>query len=329
MITNNSSKELKTSPNRINLYSIYRKYGIFIVLVFMCIISSFLSPIFLTKQNIINVIRQISITTIIACGETLLIIAGLIDLGPGSVVALAGCISVDIALKSGSLGLGVLAGIVVGGITGLINGAVITKYKLPPFIVTLAMMTAARGGALLYTNGLPIINIGEYAAIGQGSIGIIPIPVIILAVTVIITWIILNYTKFGVYLYAIGGNEEAAIASGIRVKKMKVIVYLIAGLFTGVAGIVLMARLNSGLPNAGQAYEFDAITAVIIGGTSFNGGIGGVSGTLIGALIIGVLNNMLNLMNVQSYVQQILKGIIIVLAVILDMKTKSIRTESK
>lgn len=319
------TKRLMNSAYNNSLISIYRKYGILIVLILMSGISSILSPIFLSQINLINVIRQISITTMIACGETMLIIAGMIDLAPGSVVALAGCVAVNVSINTGSVLLGVLSGVVIGGITGFISGGIITRYNLPPFIVTLAMMTAARGAAYLYTDGKPIINIGSYAAVGQGNFFGIPIPVIILLIVIIITWIILNQMKFGRYLYAIGGNEEAAICSGINVKKIKLIVFILSGLFTGLAGAVLMGRLNSGLPSAGQAYEFDAITAAIIGGTSFSGGIGNISGTLVGALIIGVLNNTLNLMNVQSYVQQIIKGAIIVLAVILDMKTKSTR----
>lgn len=307
-----------------NLIILYKKYGIFVILILMCALSSILSPVFFTSMNLINVVRQISITTMIACAETMLIISGMIDLSPGSVVALSGCIAVSVSLMTHSIVLGVLAGICIGGIAGFINGFIITRYNLPPFIVTLAMMTVARGAAYLYTDGKPIINIGGFANLGQGNILGVPIPVLILIFVVLITWLILSQTKLGRFIYAIGGNEEAAVCSGINVKKIKLLVFVISGLFTGLAGTILMGRLNSGLPTAGEGYEFDAITAVIIGGTSFTGGIGSVFGTIVGALMIGVLNNTLNLMNVSSFVQHIIKGIIIVLAVILDTKTKSV-----
>ena len=302
---------------------LYRKYGIFVILVLMCVVSSLLSPVFLTGANLTNVVRQISITTIIACAMTMLIICGMIDLSSGSVVALSGCIGVSAYLASDLVIVGVLAAVLVGGLAGFVNGFVITRYSLPPFIVTLAMMSVARGLAYLHTEGKPIINIGDFTVLGQSSVLGIPIPVIVLVLIIIITWVILTQTKLGRYLYGIGGNEEAAVYSGIDIKKIKVAVFVIAGLFTGLSGAVLMGRLNAGLPTAGEGFEFDAITAVIIGGTSFKGGVGNIFGTIIGALMIGVLNNILNLMNVSSFVQQVVKGVIIVLAVVLDVKTRS------
>jgi inositol transport system permease protein len=318
------------NQGKINIKQLYNKYGMFTILLAMLVISSIISPAFLTNTNIINVLTQISVVTMIACGETMLIISGMIDLSPGAVVALSGCMCVGVykllfglGLSSLSAGiLSVLMAIAIGILISVIAAIIITKYDTPPFIVTLAMMTIARGLVLIYTNGQPIYNIGDIKILGQGRLGFLPIPVVVMIAVLLISWILLSQTRFGRYLYAIGGNKDAAVASGIQTNKIIMTAYVISGAFVGLAGILYMTRINSGQPAEGVGLDFDAITAAIIGGSSFTGGIGTAMGTLCGAIIIGVLNNILNLMFVQSYYQQIIKGLIIVAAVVLDIKTK-------
>lgn len=304
-----------------------RKYSIFIVLVMMFILFSFLNPNFLSVGNLSNVSRQIAVTTILAFGETILIISGMLDLSSGSVLALSGLISVIAFKATGSMLLAFIVAIVVAVVANLINALMVTKFKTPPFIATLAMQAVARGLALLVTNGQNIYQIGDYVNVGQGSIWFIPTPIIFLVGALVATWYILNQTPFGRSLYAIGGNEEAAIASGITVNRNKVIAFAINGVLVGVAGVLFMSRVNAGLPNGGINYEFQALTSSIIGGTSFSGGIGTAGGTVIGAFIVGFLNNIMNLVNVNAYMQQIVRGAIIALAVIYDIWAKNKRTK--
>jgi len=303
------------------------KYGIFIIFVILCVVAAIASPVFLSLSNILNVARQLVVVTVLACGMTMLIIAGMIDLSSGSVIALTGCVTAMVVVSTKSITLAIAAGIAVGALSGLVSGFIITRYNIPPFITTLGVMTAARGLALSITNGKPVINIGPITQIGTGYVGPIPVPILILILILFCSWLILNRTRFGRHLFAIGGNEEAARASGINIKLTKIVAFIISGVLTGLAGIILMARVNSGQPAAASGYEFDAITAAVVGGTSFTGGLGGIGGTLIGSMIVGVLNNIMNLINISSYNQQILKGVIIVFAVILDVKTKSIKTK--
>lgn len=302
--------------------ALLKKYGIVVVLFVICVISGTLTPTFLNADNLINVVRQVSVITIIAFGETMLIIAGMVDLAPGSVVALTGCVGVGLYLGTHSMVIGILAAILIGVITGLTSGFIVTKYGVPSFIMTLAMMTIARGATFIYTKGFPIYNIGEISVIGKGSILSVPIPVIVMLVICVFSGVLLSKTRYGRYLYAIGGNEGAAVAAGIKTKRVKLLAFVICGVFSAIGGVLLMARLNSGQPAAGVGYEFDAITGAIIGGTSFTGGVGTVWGTLAGSLIVGVVNNVMNLLNIQSYYQQVLKGIIIVVAVVFDLGTK-------
>ena len=301
------------------------KYSIFMVLAIMFAICTILSPVFCTEGNIANISRQISITTIIAFGETLLIIAGLLDLSAGSVLALSGLLSVAFFKATNSLLLAMLLGIMVGVGCNLINGFVVTRFNTPPFIATLAMMTAARGAALMFTNGQNIYQIGNYIIWGQSSISFIPTPVVFMIGITVITWYLLKQTRFGRYLYAVGGNQEAARASGINISRVKLKAYLINGVFVGLAGVIFMSRVNAGLPNSGAGFEFEAMTAAIIGGTSFSGGIGTAMGTLAGGFIMGLLNNIMNLTLIQSYLQQIIRGAIIALAVIYDIHAKTKR----
>jgi inositol transport system permease protein len=308
---------------------ITNKYSIYLVLVAMFIISTLISPVFFSGQNFANISRQISITTIIAFGETLLIIAGLIDLSAGSVLALSGLLAVSAFKFTGSPLLAMFVGIIVGMICNAVNGIIVSKFNTPPFIATLAMMTIARGAALSYTSGQNIYNLGKFIIWGQSSILHIPTPVVFMFGIAIITWYLLKYTKFGRYLYAIGGNQEAARASGINVNKTKMNAFLINGFFVGLAGVLFMSRVNAGLPNAGIGFEFDAMTSAIIGGTSFSGGVGTAAGTLVGAFIMGLLSNIMNLISIGSYMQQIIKGLIIALAVMYDIYAKNKRDIKK
>ncbi|MCF6334941.1 MAG: ABC transporter permease [Spirochaetales bacterium] len=307
----------------------FANYGYLFILGFLIIISTILSPVFLTSGNIMNILRQMSITVIIAYGVTMIIISGMIDLSSGSVVALSGVIGTSAFVMTGSPWVGLIVGILVGAGTGLFNGTVITVFNLPPFIVTLAMMTVARGLALLYTGGYPIIDIDAFTTFGKGFFLGIPIPVIIMLLVFVGVVILTKRTRFGRYIFAIGGNEEAAIASGINVKRMKIMVFTLNGALVGLAGVILMSRINSGQPAAGLMYELDAITMAVIGGTSLSGGIGSITGTLVGGLIVGILKNILNLTNVSPYWQQILKGLIILIAVIMDVYTKSMQSSKK
>ncbi len=303
------------------------KNSIYFILGVIFIISSLLNENFLTVLNLKNVLRQISVTTILAFGETLLIIGGMIDLSVGAVFAFAGVIAIKAFLVTGSLLFAMLVGILFGILCNLLSGFLVSYFKTPPFIATLALMTITRGLVLLITKGQNIYQIGRFTQFGQGSIGIIPTPVVFMFLMLIVTWYILNHTRLGRAIYAIGGNEEAALASGIQVSKVKFIVYIINGAFVGLAGVLFMSRVNAGLPNAGIGFELEALTVAIIGGTSFTGGIGTAAGTLAGGFIMGLLNNIMNLVGVNSYVQQIIKGAIIALAVIFDMAAKNRRTK--
>lgn len=308
--------------------SISKKYSIFFVLVLLFIVFSCINGNFLTSRNLSNVSRQISVTTILAFGETLLIICGMLDLSAGSVVAFSGVLSVAAYKSSNSMMFAFFVAIAVAVACNYLNGLMVTRFKAPPFIATLAMQAMARGAALLFTNGQNIYQLGDYVKVGQGSIFHIPTPLIFLIITLIITWYLLRNTGFGRSLYAIGGNEEAAVASGINVDRTKMKAFLINGVFVGIAGVLFMSRVNAGLPNGAINYEFTALTSSVIGGTSFSGGIGSAGGTVIGAFIVGFLNNIMNLQNVNSYLQQIVKGAIIALAVIYDIWSKNRKTKS-
>lgn len=314
---------------RIN--SFLNKYGIVIILLAMFIAFSLLSEGFFTTRNIFNIIRQISFMGLIAIGVTMVIITGGIDLGSGSVLALAAVVATSLAqiqtsatLKYPGLIVPVIvpigAALAIGALTGVINGSLIAKFKIPPFIATLGMMTVARGFALIYSNK-PLSQLTpEYNFIGQGEIFGVPFPVIILITVAILAHIMLNNVPFGRYIYALGGNEQAARISGVNTDRVKIGVYTIAGLLSGMAGLVVSSRVGSGQPGQGMGIELDAIAAAVIGGTSLSGGIGTIWGTIVGALIIGVLDNGLILLNVDQYWITIVKGTIIVVAVIIDQR---------
>lgn len=302
------------------------KYSIFIVLFVMIFLCSIMNKNFLSAINLSNIMKQLAVSTILAYGEMLLIISGMLDLSSGAVLALSGVLSISAYQATGSLAIAVVVGISVAVVCNLVNAVMITNLNAPPFIATLAMMQIARGIALLFTKGQNLNQLKDYVIFGQGTIGPIPISIIITIVITIIVWYILRHTKLGRSLYAIGGNQEAAIAAGINVKKNKYIVFIINGVLVGIAGILFMSRVNAGLPNGAVGYEMEGLTAAIVGGTSFSGGVGSTMGTLAGAFIIGMLNNIMNLVGVDSYIQQIVKGAIIALAVIWDIRSKSKKT---
>ncbi|MCC8107597.1 MAG: ABC transporter permease [Planctomycetes bacterium] len=305
-----------------DLAAVYRKYGTFIIFAIIFLLASFFTRNFFSQANLTNVVRQMVVVTLLALGVTFVIILGHIDVSLGSVMALAGCISAEVMRTTQSLWLAVFAGLAVGVVVGLINGYTITYFTIPAFIMTLAMTTVARGSVLLFTGGKPITRLGSFSVIGQGRVAGIPIVFVILAFFLVLSWFLLNHTRFGRYIYAVGGNRSASIASGINADGVVRKAFLFNGILTAIAGIVLMSRMNSGQPAAGIGYEFDAITAVVVGGTSLAGGNGTILGTFIGSMIIAVINNNLNLLNVNSYWQQIVKGIIILIAVIIDVRTK-------
>jgi inositol transport system permease protein len=303
-----------------------RQYGIFIVFSIICLIISFISPQFLTVSNWTIIITQVSINALLAFGVTFVIITGGIDLSLGSIVAVAGVSAAMLAHPdSYPVLVPVFAGLFAGLLIGAFNGFIITKSKIAPFIVTLGTMTIGRGLALILSNGRPVSNLSDsFVFIGSGKIMGIPVLIVILIVMFILCSLILNRTILGRYIYAVGGNEQAARASGINVTQVKMTVYSVSGLLAGLAGILLTSRITTGQPNAGAGFELDAIAAVVIGGTSTTGGKGSIAGTLIGVLLIGVINNSLDLLNVTSYYQQVVMGIIIIGAVVLDsMNQKS------
>ncbi|MFH0881929.1 MAG: ribose ABC transporter permease [bacterium] len=300
-----------------------RQFGTFIGLIVLCMILWILTPHFLTFSNLSNVALQTSINAIIAVGMTFVIITAGIDLSVGSILAFTGVVTAS-ALQAGvPEPIALLLAIVVGFLCGSVNGILITRGNLPPFISTLGMMSVARGAALLWTKGRPISGFSEgFRFLATGTMLGIPSPVVIMLIVYALAHFVLTRTKLGRYTYAIGGNEEAAILSGVNVKYYKTLVYGICGMLSGVAAIILTARLNSAQPIAGIMYELDAIAATVIGGTSLMGGEGRVLGTLIGALIMGVLRNGLNLLGVSSFVQQTVIGLVIIIAVLIDMTLK-------
>jgi len=300
-----------------------KKLGPFMGLLVLCIVLAFLSDSFFTIDNWLNIFRQVSINALIAFGMTFVILTGGIDLSVGSVLALSSALAAG-CMANGMNGLFAMAiGLLAGFAMGALNGVIITKGRVAPFIATLATMTIFRGATLVYTEGRPITGFSNELAfqmIGRGYFLGIPVPVVLMLIVYVVLYIVLKKTTFGRHTYAIGGNEEATRLSGIRVDRLKIWIYSLTGGLAALAGLVLTSRLNSAQPTAGTAYELDAIAAVVLGGTSLSGGRGWIFGTLVGALIIGVLNNGLNLLNVSSFYQQVIKGVVILLAVILDRR---------
>ena len=315
-----------------DLKGFFNKFSIVLILaLFVIVLAIITGGQFLRVNNVINVIVQVAPIGIIALGMMLAIITKGIDLSVGATVAVSAVVAASLAQNPTIDGaffpnmpglpifVPVLAGLVSGLLVGAIVGGLVAIFRIPPFIATLGMMTAARGAALIYTGGRPISQLAPgFNWLGQGTILGIPVPVYLLVIAIMIIWVVLNRTRFGRHVYAIGGNEQAAKVSGINVDKAQFFIYSLIGTLAGLGGIILAARIGSGNPQLGMQLELDVITATVIGGTSFNGGVGTVWGVIVGALIIGVINNGLDLMNVSPFWQQVVKGIIIVLAIIID-----------
>jgi ribose transport system permease protein len=300
------------------LRELSQRFGLVFSFVLLCVVLSFLSDRFLTLSNMVNVLRQSTINGIIAIGMTYVILTAGIDLSVGAVLALCTVVAADLLQRGLSVPLAVIAGLGLGVGLGLVNGVIITKARVPPFVATLGMMTVARGLALTYTQGRPITGLPEgFRFIGTGSLGPVPMPIVIAALTFLVGYVLLTRTRVGEYVYALGNNPIAARYAGIATDRYTAFVYAVAGLLSALAGMILVARLNSAQPTAGQGYEFDAIAAVVVGGTSFAGGEGGLAGTLLGVLVIAVLNNGLNLLDVSSFYQPVVTGVVIALALLL------------
>ena len=316
---------MKLLPENISFDQI-RRFGTFIGLILLCALFTLLSPYFLTASNLMNVAQQSAIIAVISVGMTFVIITAGIDLSVGSVLAFSGVVMASVLHAGLPLPVGILTGLAVGFACGLINGLLVTYGNIPPFIATLGMMSIARGAALWYTDGRPISGFEDsFRFLAHGDIFYIPVPVLIMIVVYALAHFVLRRTKMGRYTYAIGGNEKAARLSGVNIKFYLNIIYGTAGLLSALGAVMLTARLNSAQPVAGMMYELDAIAATVIGGTSLFGGKGSVIGTLIGALIIGVLRNGLNLLGVSSFIQQIVIGAVIIGAILLDTKLKQIK----
>ena len=298
---------------------ILQRMGPLVGLIIIVFSLSIINPDFLTVGNIFNVLRQVSINALIAFGMTFVILTGGIDLSVGSIIALSSAFAAGMMASGTNSWLAIGVGVLAGTLMGTVNGVVIARGKVAPFIATLATMTIFRGLTLVYTQGKPITGLPDgFGMIGRGYLFEISMPVIWMLVAFGALYVILKFTTFGRHVFALGGNEEATRLSGINTKRVKILVYSISGLLASISGIILTSRLNSAQPTAGTSYELDAIAAVVLGGTSLSGGKGWIVGTLIGAMIIGILDNGLNLMNVSSFYQQVVKGGVILLAVLLD-----------
>lgn len=306
------------------IVDIYAKMGVLIVLLVMCIILALATDTFLQPKNLINVVRQIAFYAMIGLGSMCIIVTGGIDMSPGSVV---GLVSVLVALNGardeGSVALWLIITIAVGAVFGFVNGGLVAYFDMPPFIVTLGTQIVGRGVALLITDGRPVSPLNSSLEfLGGGKIGFIPTPIILLIICSIVTWYILKYMKIGRHLYAIGGNQQAARVSGVNVKHVKLFAYMLASVLAAIAGLSLTGRVASGQPSLGDGYELFAIAGAVIGGTSLSGGVGSVYGVICGSLVIGVLNNGMNLLGMSGYWQQVAQGTIIILAVLLDLVRK-------
>lgn len=304
------------------LINLVIKYKSALILLLLCIVVSILTPKFLNWNNIMNIAQQTTINGIIAIGMACVILTGGIDLSVGSVLAFSTMVA-GLLINAGCPGwVAGIAGVIIGGLIGTVNGTLISTMSLPPFIVTLASMSVFRGFTMLASGGMPVGMQNSISFFGAGYVLGIPFPVIVLAIIAVIMLFILNKTRFGRHVYALGGNEATAHLCGIKVNKTKIMVYAISGILAAISGLIIAARLNSAQPDAGTSYEMDAIAAAVIGGCSMSqGGVGTIGGVVIGAFIIGVLNNALNLLNVSPFWQTAVKGFVILAAIIIDRMT--------
>ncbi|MDY5022791.1 MAG: ABC transporter permease [Blautia sp.] len=308
--------------NRKSIKEVLNSLTLVLIILGLGVVLSIASPNFLKTTNILNILRQVSINGILAIGMSLVCLTGGIDLSVGSIVAFAGILTAGM-LNNTSLPIFVIAliAVAVGCIMGLINGYFVAYWGAPAFVVTLSMLTVGRGLTYIYCDGKPISKLpAEFLVIGKGSILGLPIPTIVLLVVFIVFSVMLSKFKLGRYIYAVGGNPQAAMVSGINVKKILLLVYMFSGMCCGVAAVVLTARVSAGLATAGDGYELNAIAATVIGGTSLSGGTGKLWGTLLGALLLGMVNTGLDLLNVTSYYQQVVRGLIILGAILIDTR---------
>ena len=311
----------------INQINIYRSV---LILLVICVFATILSPSFLSVKNLFNVFQQITVAGIVGCGMTFVILTGGIDLSVGSILGLSGVLASGVLASTGNTAAAVAVSLVVGVACGAVNGFFVSVCGIPPFISTLGMMTLLRGVILVYTKGSPIpIKSDAYKFFGKGSIAGIPVPVIILIIVFLLAHYILTQTSYGRSVYAVGGNREAARLSGIRVKTSEFLVYTLNGLMCGMAGLILTARLGSAQSTSGTGIEMDAIAAVILGGTSLSGGGGFVLPTVVGAMIMGIIDNILTLMNVNPHATNIVKGAVILIAVLVDKKVKDLSAKAE
>lgn len=323
---------------KFNFGAFYGKYGTFMLLVIIFLAAALFVPGFAGRENLTNILRQIAVVVILAFGVEFVIILGHINVALGSEIALIGCISgmVMVGLQDtvgagAAVLLSVLVALLVGIAIGGINGFVITKFNIPAFIMTLGVTESARGFALLLTGGKPVSGMAPaYNLLGQGYLfGLIPLSVIIMFVVFAVCWVLLNKCRFGRHLFAVGGNINAAQASGINTTKVVRMAFIIDGICAAIAGVLFMSRMGSGQPSSGLTYEFKAITACVVGGTSLSGGSGTLVGTLIGAVIVGIIENAQNLLGINAYWQQVVRGLIILFAVIIDVVTKRAASKAK
>ena len=311
----------------INQINIYRSV---LILLVICVFATILSPSFLSVTNLFNVFKQITVAGIVGCGMTFVILTGGIDLSVGSILGLSGVLASGVLASTGNTAVAVAVSLTVGIACGAVNGFLVSVCGIPPFISTLGMMTLLRGVILVYTKGSPIpIKSDAYKFFGKGSIAGIPVPVIILIIVFLLAHYILTQTSYGRSVYAVGGNREAARLSGIRVKTSEFLVYTLNGLMCGMAGLILTARLGSAQSTSGTGIEMDAIAAVILGGTSLSGGVGFVLPTVVGAMIMGIIDNILTLMNVNPHATNIVKGAVILIAVLVDKKVKDLSAKAE
>ena len=315
--------KLKLAKEKNSRKELIGKLGPLLALIVLVIFVTILNPGFVAPTNLLNLLRQVSTNALIAFGMTFVILTGGIDLSVGSTLALSSALMAGGIVSGLDPLLSMILAVIAGALLGGFNGLLITKGKMAPFIATLATMTIFRGATLVFTNGNPITGIGDsfiFKFIGRGYLFGIPFPVILMLICFAVLYVLLHKMTFGRKVFAIGGNEKAAFIAGIKSDRIKIAIYAISGMMASVAGIIITSRLNSAQPTAGQSYEMDAIASVVLGGTSLSGGRGRLVGTLIGALIMGTLNNGLNLLGVSSFYQQIVKGIVIIIAVLLDRK---------
>ena len=312
-----TSSSLPTSPKGFGQRAFLQRFGLLLVFLLLGLGLSLLSDRFLQVNNLVNLVRQASINGIVSVGMTLVILTGGIDLSVGSVLALSAVIGADLMKQGVPVIIAVLIALSIGTGVGMLNGFMITKWRIPPFIATLGTLTVGRGLTLMYTQGKPVTSLPEnFRFIGAGSVGPIPMPIVVAAITFLLVYILLTRTRIGEYIYMIGDNATAARLAGIGTDRIIILVYALAGLCAALAGLVLIARLDSAQPVIGVGYEFNAIAAVVVGGTSFAGGEGTLLGTLLGALLLETLNNGLNLMNVSSLWEQVVKGVVIAAALL-------------